>query len=79
MWFDPSRYAIGFDVPWRAPRDEDSDQEFEPLEPDVTAPGATLSTLRSDVRYNRLDDVGFFGTTSTLGGKLGAGYWRMPK
>ncbi len=77
VWFDRSRYAIGFDVPWSIPRDGHSDREFEALEPDVTAPGATLSTLRSDLRYDRLDDDGFFGSTSTLGGKLGAGYWRM--
>jgi hypothetical protein len=76
--FDRSRYALSFDLPWR-PVDGSSTRTFEaePLDPDATAPGASLSTLRTDLRYTELDEDGHFGSSTTIGGKLGPGYWRL--
>ena len=76
--FDHSRFALSFDLPWRPAAGAPSSAPLgSPVSPDATPPGATLSTLYSDLRYSRLDDNGFFGSATTLGGKLGPGYWRL--
>jgi hypothetical protein len=76
--FDHSRFALGFDLPWRPAAGAPSAAPLgTPVSPDATPPGASLSTLYTDLRYTQLDDEGFLGSATVLGGKLGPGYWRM--
>ena len=75
--FDRARYALRFDVPWRSPEDAGSLEAATPLEPDVSAPAASLSTLYADLRYTRFAESEAVRGATHLGGALAGGYWRM--
>jgi hypothetical protein len=75
--FDTSRYALSFDLPWRPGAESSAVRVSPALVPDVTPPGFSLSTLRSDIRYTRIEDEGLFGSTWNFAGRLGPGYWRI--
>jgi hypothetical protein len=75
--FDTSRYALSFDLPWRPGAGSSTVRVSPTLVPDVTPPGFSLSTLRSDIRYTRIEDEGLFGSTWNFAGRLGPGYWRI--
>jgi carboxypeptidase family protein len=74
--FDRSRYALRFDLPWRTP-DGETLADARPLEPDVNAPQASLSTLYADLRYTRFAEAESYRGATQLGGALAGGYWRM--
>ncbi|MDX1389738.1 MAG: hypothetical protein R3344_11150, partial [Acidobacteriota bacterium] len=75
--FDGSRYALAFDLPWRPGTGRVARRAPPDLEPDATPPGFSLSTLRSDLRYTRLNDDDLAGSTWDLAGRLGPGHWRV--
>jgi hypothetical protein len=75
--FDRSSYSLSFDLPWRAREPGARETAFADLDPDVSAPSASLSTIHVDVRYNQYSDNGYFRGLTALGGALAGGYWRL--
>ena len=75
--FDRSRYALRFDLPWRPREQGASTAPLAELDPDVSAPPASLSTIHVDLRYNQYSDDGYFRGLTALGGALAGGYWRL--
>jgi hypothetical protein len=75
--FDSGRYALNFDLPWRSGLDAAPSTLAPAPVPDVTAPKASLSTLQGELRYTRFAEQDYLAMMTTLGGRLGAGYWRM--
>jgi hypothetical protein len=75
--FDTGRYALNFDLPWRSGLGSTPSTPAPAPVPDVTAPKASLSTLQGELRYTRFADQNYLAMMTTLGGRLGPGYWRM--
>ena len=75
--FDRSRYALSFNLPWR-PHEPGATETTRPeLDPDVSAPPASLSTIHVDLRYNQYSENAYFRGLTALGGALAGGYWRL--
>jgi len=75
--FDRSRYALRFDLPWRLREEGAAEVPYAELDPDVSAPPASLSTIHLDLRYNQSSEDGSFRGLTALGGALAGGYWRL--
>lgn len=75
--FDASRYSMSFDLPWAPTSSESDPYRTREFLPDVDAPSASLSTLQADLRYTEVGESDYFRGMTTLGGRLGSGYWRM--
>jgi hypothetical protein len=75
--FDSSRFALNFDLPWRSAAGPAPTVFQETPQPDVTPPDLSLSTLRSDIRYTRAEEDASYGSTTTFGGRIFDGYWRV--
>ncbi len=75
--FDSSRFVLVFDLPWRSVTATDVDFEADPLAPDALPPSLSLSTLHSDIRYTRVEEDDYYRTQTSVGGRLGPGYWRL--
>lgn len=76
--FEPREYALRCDLPWRGAVHEGEAlgaQTPKPV-PDVRPPSASLSTLRSDALYRRVDGEASSFSSNILGGRLGGGWWR---
>jgi len=75
--FDRSSYSLRFDLPWRRSEQGSAPTTRAPLDPSVSAPAASLSTIHVDLRYNQFSDEGDFRGLTALGGALAGGYWRL--
>jgi hypothetical protein len=75
--FDSTRFALNFDLPWRSAAGPAPTVFQETPQPDVTPPDLSLSTLRSDIRYTRAEEDAAYGSTTTFGGRMFDGYWRV--
>ncbi len=74
--FDSGEFAVRFDFPWSGMETQNVPVSHERV-PDVQAPGLTLSTLREDVLFSRQGSSDVWSSTTTLGGALEGGFWRV--
>ncbi len=74
--FDPGEYAVRFDFPWSGTETQSATASYDRI-PDVRAPGLTLSMLREDLLFSRQGSSDVWASTTTLGGALEGGFWRM--
>jgi hypothetical protein len=75
--FDSARFALNFDLPWRSAAGPVPTALQEAPQPDVTPPDLSLSTLQSDIRYTRAAEDARYGSSTTVGGRMFDGYWRV--
>ncbi len=73
--FDREQFALVLDLPWSTGLPVPP--ETPELEPDVGAPGASLSTLRTNFAFTADRKSQSASSTSTLGGRLAGGWWRL--
>ncbi len=74
--FDSASYAVHLDLPWPVDVLEAS-PAAPPLEPDAKPPFAGISLLESDLEIFGGRDNQSFATSTSLGGRLAEGWWRL--
>ncbi len=74
--FDSGEFAVRFDFPWSGKETQEAPGSYDRV-PDVRAPGLTLSTLREDLLFSRQGSSDAWSSTTTLGGALEGGFWRV--
>ncbi len=81
--FNAEQFALVFDLPWRPDTDAsnapDSEASPAPPEPEVDAhpPSSSLSTIRIDAGTTLREHTQNSNSSTTLGGRLAAGFWRL--
>ena len=74
--FDSQEFALVFDFPWRPQADEARPASAPVLEPEVTPPGVSISSLQPSLRYQQSRETARGSGSMMLGGRLGGGWWQ---
>ena len=75
LQFDQRAFALILNLPWRVELETKFAQK--PLEPEIMAPGHTLSRMRAEAGYRSSRGTETIPTAMTLSGRLADGIWRV--